>query len=78
MKKLALATCATMVQEHGPKEFLDKLADPFWFQAFGSVLGFDWHSSGVTTIVCGAVKEALRIARGLMYENPKRLYKLKV
>ena len=36
------------------------MSDPFWFQAFGCVLGFDWHSSGVTTTVCGAVKESLR------------------
>jgi hypothetical protein len=39
---------------------LRRLSDPFWFQAFGCVLGFDWHSSGVTTTVCGAVKESLR------------------
>ena len=38
-------------------EVLRRLSDPFWFQAFGCVLGFDWHSSGVTTTVCGAVKE---------------------
>jgi len=34
--------------------------DPFWFQAFGCVLGYDWHSSGVTTTVCGALKEGIR------------------
>jgi hypothetical protein len=39
---------------------LRRLSDPSWFQAFGCVLGFDWHSSGVTTTVCGAVKEGLR------------------
>jgi hypothetical protein len=39
---------------------LRRLADPFWFQAFGCVLGFDWHSSGVTTVTCGAMKEAYR------------------
>jgi hypothetical protein len=44
---------------------LHRLADPFWFQAFGAVLGFDWHSSGVTTTVCGALKDALR---GLEHE----------
>ena len=37
-----------------------KFSDPYWFQALGCVLGFDWHSSGVTTTVCGAVKEGLR------------------
>jgi hypothetical protein len=39
---------------------LRRLSDPFWFQAFGCVLGFDWHSSGVTTTVCGALKEGLK------------------
>jgi hypothetical protein len=46
--------------EYGPRDVLQRLSDPFWFQAFGCVLGFDWHSSGVTTTVCGAVKEGLR------------------
>ena len=49
-----------IVEEYGAKEVLRRLSDPFWFQAFGCVLGFDWHSSGVTTTVCGAVKESLR------------------
>jgi hypothetical protein len=49
-----------IVEEYGPNEVLRRLSDPFWFQAFGCVLGFDWHSSGVTTTVCGAVKESLR------------------
>jgi hypothetical protein len=49
-----------LVEEYGAREVLRRLSDPFWFQAFGCVLGFDWHSSGVTTTVCGAVKESLR------------------
>jgi hypothetical protein len=49
-----------IVEEYGTQEVLRRLSDPFWFQAFGCVLGFDWHSSGVTTTVCGAVKESLR------------------
>jgi hypothetical protein len=49
-----------VVEEYGPAEVLRRLSDPYWFQAFGCVLGFDWHSSGVTTTVCGAVKESLR------------------
>lgn len=60
MKKLAREITLVIVTEHGPDEFLNKLSDPFWFQAFGCVLGFDWHSSGITTTVCGALKEALR------------------
>src|SRR3954462_12462108 len=46
--------------EFGREEVLRRHSDPFWFQAFGCVLGFDWHSSGLTTTVCGALKEGLR------------------
>ena len=49
-----------LAAEFGPQDVLRRLSDPYWFQAFGCVLGFDWHSSGVTTTVCGALKEALR------------------
>lgn len=49
-----------LVAEFGAREVLRRLSDPYWFQAFGCVLGFDWHSSGVTTTVCGAVKEGIR------------------
>jgi hypothetical protein len=52
-----------IVEEYGTREVLRRMSDPFWFQAFGCVLGFDWHSSGVTTTVCGAVKESLRETR---------------
>src|SRR5438552_13519125 len=60
MVEMAGAIGALIVRESGPEEMLRRLSDPFWFQAFGCVLGFDWHSSGVTTTVCGAVKEGLR------------------
>jgi len=60
MVKLARAMTLVLVRDFGPEELLRRLSDPFWFQAFGSVLGFDWHSSGVTTTVCGALKEGLR------------------
>src|SRR6187455_2745411 len=60
MAKLAPAIVEAIVIEHGRRAFLERLSDPHWFQAFGCVLGFDWHSSGVTTTVCGAVKESLR------------------
>src|SRR5688500_691959 len=46
-----------IAREFGREEVLRRLSDPFWFQAFGCVLGFDWHSSGLTTTVCGALKE---------------------
>src|SRR5690349_22398041 len=49
-----------LTSEYGSREVLRRLSDPFWFQAFGCVLGFDWHSSGVTTTVCGAVKEGIK------------------
>jgi len=48
-----------IVQEHGRREFLRRISDPFFFQALGCTLGFDWHSSGLTTTVCGALKEAI-------------------
>ena len=44
MKKLSYAISKVIVNEHGQHEFLSRLADPLWFQAFGCVLGFDWHS----------------------------------
>ncbi|HSJ25060.1 MAG TPA: DUF763 domain-containing protein [Longimicrobiales bacterium] len=59
MKQLAPAIVEAIVVEHGPTVVLERLSDPHWFQAFGCVLGFDWHSSGVTTTVCGALKEGL-------------------
>jgi hypothetical protein len=60
MVLLSREILAHIVEEYGTREVLRRLSDPFWFQAFGCVLGFDWHSSGVTTTVCGAVKESLR------------------
>src|SRR5712671_5896632 len=60
MVKLSREIVIYLASEFGSREVLRRLSDPFWFQAFGCVLGFDWHSSGVTTTVCGAVKESLR------------------
>ena len=48
-----------LVVEHGPSAVLSRLSDPFWFQALGCVMGMDWHSSGVTTSVMGALKRAI-------------------
>jgi hypothetical protein len=59
MTQLAPAIAEIIILEHGRSMFLQRLSDPYWFQAFGCVLGFDWHSSGVTTTVCGALKEGL-------------------
>lgn len=58
MVRLGREVSLIIVDEYGPLELMRRLSDPFWFQAFGCVLGYDWHSSGVTTVVCGALKEA--------------------
>jgi uncharacterized protein len=60
MTRLAREIACHIVADQGPSELLRRLSDPFWFQAFGCVLGFDWHSSGVTTTVTGALKEGLK------------------
>jgi hypothetical protein len=64
MVRLARQITLVLVEEYGPQEVLTRLSDPLWFQAFGCVLGFDWHSSGLTTTVCGALKEGLRGLEG--------------
>jgi uncharacterized protein len=60
MTRLAREIAVHIVADQGPHELLRRLSDPFWFQAFGCVLGFDWHSSGVTTTSTGALKEGIR------------------
>jgi hypothetical protein len=64
MKQLSREIILFIIDAYGTEETLLRLSDPFWFQAFGCVLGFDWHSSGVTTTVCGAVKEGIRGMEG--------------
>lgn len=59
MVKLAAEIAEAVVQEFSPEVLLARLADPVWFQAFGAVLGFDWHSSGLTTVTTAALKEGL-------------------
>lgn len=60
MVPLAREITIAIVSEYGPEEMLRRLSHPYWFQAFGCVLGFDWHSSGVTTTLCGALKEGVK------------------
>ncbi len=60
MVLLSRAILEYMALEFGVEEILSRLSDPFWFQALGCVLGFDWHSSGLTTTTTGALKEALK------------------
>jgi hypothetical protein len=59
MVALSRGISEVIIYEYGTDEFLRRLADPFWFQALSCVLGFDWHSSGCTTVACGALKEAI-------------------
>lgn len=59
MTRLAREMTLAILEEEGRAGFLRRLSDPVWFQAFGCVLGFDWHSSGLTTTACGALKEGL-------------------
>jgi hypothetical protein len=59
MVELGTVIAEHVVLEYGVSEFLTRLSDPFWFQAFGAVMGMDWHSSGITTSVMGALKKGL-------------------
>jgi hypothetical protein len=59
MTKLGTAITEAVVQDYGASGFLSRLSDPFWFQALGAVMGMDWHSSGITTSVMGALKRGL-------------------
>jgi hypothetical protein len=59
MTQLGAVICEAIVHHYGRDEFLRRLAHPFWFQSFGAVMGMDWHSSGITTSVIGALKRGL-------------------
>ncbi|KGO94886.1 DUF763 domain-containing protein [Flavobacterium subsaxonicum] len=59
MAKLGLAIVETIAMEFSTAEVISKLANPFWFQSFGAVMGMDWHSSGITTSVLGALKRSV-------------------
>jgi len=59
MTKLGTAISENILLHYGAAELLSRLSDPFWFQALGSVMGMDWHSSGITTSVLGALKRGL-------------------
>ena len=60
MSLLAGEITRAIVLECGAFGFLERISEPTWFQALGCVLGFDWHSSGLTTTTCGAIKEGIR------------------
>jgi hypothetical protein len=59
MVKLSKGITDVIIHEYGRDEFLRRISDPFWFQSLSCVLGYDWHSSGTTTVTCGALKEAI-------------------
>src|SRR5919112_3289412 len=59
MTRLGGVVSEAIVHHYGRDELLRRLAHPFWFQSFGAVMGMDWHSSGITTSVIGALKRGL-------------------
>ena len=59
MQRLAREMAAIIINEYGADVFLRRVSNPFWFQALGCVLGYDWHSSGVTTVLTGVLKSAI-------------------
>ena len=64
MTALGTAITEAIILDYGTSAFLSRLSDPFWFQALGSVMGMDWHSSGITTSVMGALKRGLHSRSG--------------
>jgi hypothetical protein len=64
MSRLGAVITQAIVHHYGREEFLRRLAHPFWFQSFGAVMGMDWHSSGITTSVIGALKRGLEPLSG--------------
>ncbi|TIW33609.1 MAG: DUF763 domain-containing protein [Mesorhizobium sp.] len=64
MTKLGAVLCEAIIHHYGRDELLRRLAHPFWFQSFGAVMGMDWHSSGITTSVIGALKRGLNPLSG--------------
>ncbi len=64
MARLGAVMCQAIVHHYGRDELLRRLAHPFWFQSFGAVMGMDWHSSGITTSVIGALKRGLQPLSG--------------
>ena len=88
MSKLGLSVIEVMLSDYGKDEVMRRMSDPFWFQCFGAVMGMDWHSSGITTSVMGALKRAINpnakslgiyIAGGkgkLSLETPNELLKI--
>src|SRR6195952_709640 len=64
MTRLGAVMSEAIIHHYGRDEYLRRLAHPFWFQSFGAVMGMDWHSSGITTSVIGALKRGLKPLSG--------------
>src|SRR6266480_110388 len=64
MAKLVAVISQAIVHHYGKADSLRRLSQPFWFQSFGTVMGMDWHSSGITTSVLGALKRGLKPLAG--------------
>lgn len=77
MRLLAGEIARAIIYEYDEKELLRRISDPFWFQAFSCVLGFDWHSSGTTTTTTGALKASLRPEDGVVVAGGKGTTSLK-
>lgn len=60
MVRLGRSMIEVLIDEYGPDEFIKRISDPVWFQSLGTVLAFDWNASGLTTVLIGALKEAIR------------------
>ena len=72
MTRLGAVITEAIVLDYGRDELLRRLAHPFWFQSFGAVMGMDWHSSGITTSVIGALKRGLTPLRGAWHPCLRR------
>src|SRR6201995_2914802 len=59
MARMGLAITEALIADYGHSEVIRRLSDPFWFQSLGAVMGMDWHSSGITTSVMGALKRSI-------------------
>ncbi|MBI3035575.1 DUF763 domain-containing protein [Candidatus Woesearchaeota archaeon] len=71
MVRLGRAISEVIIEEYGKEEFLSRLTNPFFFQSFANVLAWDWHSSGATPVLCGALKEAKLHELGIIITGGK-------
>ncbi len=77
MIKLSKIVCDRIIEEYSEKILLERLSNPIFLQALGCLLGFDWHSSGLTTVTLAALKEALKFRNDITIVGGKGRYALK-